>query len=142
MTALHVVKPDSVSVSLSAQALRLADEFSFACGLRQLPYMAEEMTKYLLSGFAPEMIREAIARTARAPRPSFAYLAAIMRNAAAAGQYDFASFAAPRKKKVSAQDYNQRSYTEEELLAVSDDLIEEARKLRDKRSDSIEKSSQ
>ncbi len=33
-------------------------------------------------------------------------------------------------KTVSAQQYEQRSYTEEELLAVSDDLIEEARKQR------------
>ena len=33
-------------------------------------------------------------------------------------------------KTVSAQQYTQRQYTEEELLAVSDDLIEEARRLR------------
>ncbi len=40
--------------------------------------------------------------------------------------------AAPVKKKtVSAQQYTQRQYTEEELLAVSDDLIEEARKRRE-----------
>ena len=39
---------------------------------------------------------------------------------------------APKKagKTVSAQGYEQRSYTEEELLSVSDDLIEEARKQR------------
>ncbi len=37
---------------------------------------------------------------------------------------------APRTKTVSAQQYGQRQYTEEELLAVSDDLIEEARKQR------------
>lgn len=34
-------------------------------------------------------------------------------------------------KVVSAQQYTQRQYTEEELLAVSDDLMEEARKRRD-----------
>ncbi|MBR3742168.1 MAG: PT domain-containing protein [Clostridia bacterium] len=34
-------------------------------------------------------------------------------------------------KTVSAQQYTQRQYTEEQLLAVSDDLIEEARLLRD-----------
>ena len=34
-------------------------------------------------------------------------------------------------KTVSAQAYGQRQYTEEELLMVSDDLIEEARKQRD-----------
>ena len=34
-------------------------------------------------------------------------------------------------KQVSAQQYTQRQYTEEELLGVSDDLIAEARKLRD-----------
>ena len=33
-------------------------------------------------------------------------------------------------KTVSAQQYTQRSYTEDELLSVSDDLIEEARKQR------------
>jgi hypothetical protein len=34
-------------------------------------------------------------------------------------------------KKVSAQAYGQRQYTEEELLSVSDDLMEEARRMRD-----------
>ena len=34
-------------------------------------------------------------------------------------------------KTVSAQRYNQRAYTEEELLAVSDDLIEEVQKKRE-----------
>ena len=37
---------------------------------------------------------------------------------------------APRGKTVSAQQYTQREYTEEELLAVSDDLIQEARNQR------------
>lgn len=32
-------------------------------------------------------------------------------------------------KKVSAQDYEQRNYTEEELLSISDDLIAEARRM-------------
>ena len=36
----------------------------------------------------------------------------------------------PKTKTVSAQQYGQRQYTEAELLAVSDDLIEEARKQR------------
>ncbi len=35
-----------------------------------------------------------------------------------------------KRRQVSAQQYAQRQYTEEELLAVSDDLIEEARKQR------------
>lgn len=37
---------------------------------------------------------------------------------------------ADRGKTVAAQQYGQREYTEDELLAVSDDLIEEARKQR------------
>ena len=37
-----------------------------------------------------------------------------------------------KRKTVSEQQYTQRQYTEEELLAVSDDLIEEARKYRGK----------
>jgi hypothetical protein len=35
-----------------------------------------------------------------------------------------------KTKTVSAQNYNQRSYSEDELLSVSDDLIAEARSLR------------
>ena len=38
--------------------------------------------------------------------------------------------AGAKAKTVSAQQYGQRQYSEEELLAVSDDLIEEARKQR------------
>ena len=38
--------------------------------------------------------------------------------------------AAAAGKTVSAQAYTQRQYTEDELLAVSDDLLEEARRLR------------
>ena len=37
---------------------------------------------------------------------------------------------APRGKSVSAQQYAQRDYTEDELNAVSEDLIEEAKKKR------------
>lgn len=43
---------------------------------------------------------------------------------------DYSNEKAPEKgnqKTVSAQNYEQRNYTEEELLSVSDDLIEEAR---------------
>ena len=38
--------------------------------------------------------------------------------------------AGPGGKTVTAQQYTQRDYTEEELMAVSDDLIEEAKQLR------------
>ena len=39
--------------------------------------------------------------------------------------------AAPKGKTVTAQQYQQRSYTEAELRSVSEDLMEEARKLHD-----------
>lgn len=135
MPSLYLVKtPDHDTTA--TEAVKLSHEFCYQCGFRALPYLAEEMTKYLLQGFDPAMIREAIARTARAPRPSFAYLSAIMRNAAAAGQYDYPSFAAAyhaRHQSTSAQAYKQREYTEEELLAVSEDLCAIARQNRENR---------
>ena len=111
MPNLYVVTPENTQPSTRKQAINLAIEFSQQCRFRPLPYMAEEMARYLQDGFAPDMISEAIARTARAPRPSFAYLAAIMRNAKAEGKFDYQSFAQP--KKVSAQMYSQREYTPE-----------------------------
>lgn len=138
MTALYLVRPDTVDSSISAQAMNLAKEFSYQCGFRLLPFMVHEMTRFLLNGFEPTMISEAIYRTSRAPRPSFAYLSAVMRNAAAAGQYDYASFTAerprPTVKSSPSQIYAQRHYTEEELLAVSEDLIAVARAQRNKGS--------
>lgn len=133
MPSLYLVKPSSDPDDTAAKAVELSKDFCFQCGFRALPYLAEEMTKYLLQGFDPAMIREAIARTARAPRPSFAYLAAIMRNAAAAGQYDYPSFAAAYHawhQSSSSQAYKQREYTEEDLLSVSEDLISLARQQR------------
>lgn len=112
MTALHIVAPENTRQSIDTQAAHLAAHFADECGFRLLPYMAEEMTRYLQDGFAPEMISEAIARTARAPRPSFAYLAAIMRNAKAAKQYDYQSFASSRRRS-SAHYSNEREYTAE-----------------------------
>lgn len=116
----------------SAAAARLTTDFCTECNFRPLPYMVREFVRWLDDGFQPEMITEAIRRTARAYRPSFSYLSAIMRNAAAANQYTLASFTTQKifRPQVSAQMYGQRQYTEEELLSVSDDLIAAARKER------------
>lgn len=45
-------------------------------------------------------------------------------------EYDSDSVAQKPQKQVTAQQYGQRQYTEQELLSVSDDLLEAARKAR------------
>ena len=134
MPQLYVVQPTSPTPedeALSQEAVKLSLMFCRECAFKPLPYMARSFARWLLDGHEPAMIAEAIRRTAQAPRPTYAYLAAVMRNAAAAHQYTLAAFSQPYTRTVSAQRYQQRQYTEADLLAVSDDLIEEARKHRE-----------
>lgn len=128
MSALYLVTPENNDQAITDQAVHLAEEFSFQCGFRMLPYMVKEMERYLLDGFQPDMITEAIARTARAPRPSFAYLAAIMRNAKAAGHYDYASYSKSHRLRCSpSQIYEQRHYTAEEWASFGTDILSECK---------------
>lgn len=75
---------------------QLLNYFTYNCGVRRLPWMLEEVKGWLAEGFDPWVIREAMRRTSRAPRPSWAYLAAIMHNASACHFYDSTSFALNR----------------------------------------------
>jgi len=52
----------------------LAAAFCRECGFRYLPYMPEQFREWLLKGFDAALLFYAIEKTARAPRPSFAYL--------------------------------------------------------------------
>lgn len=79
-----------------------------------------------------EWLLRAIETAGNGKEQTWRYVAGILKSWKENGGPD-----APRKqtakpsKVVSAQQYTQRQYSEEELLAVSDDLIAEARKQRD-----------
>lgn len=112
-----------------------------ACGHRGNPTVADTVLYQKWQrewGYHQEMICAAAAQASGAEGNKMAYLNRVLETWHEAGITDISqvqarkSPAAPVKKKtVSAQQYTQRQYTEEELLAVSDDLIEEARKRRE-----------
>lgn len=132
-TMLHIVRPDDVPAPSAAEiAAQMCAEWALPA---VLPWMTREFEK-LLQQWPAELLQEAISRTARAPRPSWAYFSAILRNWAAAGVNSPAMLAAIDARHrsqpgfgrtVTAQQYTQREYTEAELDAVSGDLIAEAR---------------
>lgn len=82
---------DATSASAAA-ANQLASYFSDQCGLRKLPWMPKEMSLLLDKGMSADLITEIIDRTARAPRPSWAYMSAIIGKCHYYGAYDLASF--------------------------------------------------
>ena len=109
-----------------------------ACGHRGNPTIADTMLyqKWHGWGYSQEMICAAAEQARNAEGGKIPYLDKVLETWHAAGITDLSQVQArkaPAKRKtVSAQQYAQREYTEEELLAVSDDLIEEARKYRGK----------
>lgn len=138
MAAVHFLYPDndnqdkSDNHALVSQAFDLARYMCSECSLSFRPGFARGMLRYLAQDFEPALIRAVIDETAKAPYPSWAYFAAIMRRAEAEHASCLADFCLfHRSKPVSAQQYTQRVYTEADLLVVSDDLIAEARRLRD-----------
>lgn len=93
---------------------------------RLTEYTAREIEEALKAGMAPEVVVAAIEATAKAPRPSFAYLRAVLRRWARDGLWtmtelvaDQDRYQAQKAKWWEAQrnpslKYSQRSYTEEE----------------------------
>lgn len=119
-------------------ANRALSEIFDACGHAGRP---TEKDRALLEKWRQMMSRELIlfaAEQSRAAQGSkIAYLDKVIEEWHKAGVTELSQAQAMKKpapkktgKTVSAQGYEQRSYTEEELLSVSDDLIEEARKQR------------
>jgi len=82
MTAQLKVFPgaDQRRDQLIHESKRLTGIFCRECGFKPLPYMAREFARYLAMGYEVDMLEEVIRQTAIAPRPSYAYLNAIMRN--------------------------------------------------------------
>lgn len=74
------------------QSTTLCALFCHECGFNPLPWMGREFARLLAEGFTAELLEELIARTARAPRPSWAYLSAILDNCRFRGAYDLPSF--------------------------------------------------
>ena len=109
-----------------------------ACGHRGRPTAADLLlyNKWHGWGYNQEMICAAAEQARNAEGGKIPYLDKVLETWHEAGINDIAQVQArkaPAKQKtVSEQLYTQRQYTEEELLAVSDDLIEEARKYRGK----------
>ena len=91
MSTLHLYKKDQ-ETDLNDLAQSLVDDFAYFCGLRRLPWMPGEVRQWLLDGFDAAVIREAIKRTSRAPRPSWSYLAAIIGYAKASHCFDMCDF--------------------------------------------------
>lgn len=111
-----------------------------ACGHRGKPTAADRTLYEKWKGWQiDDALMQFAAEQARAAEGSkIAYLDKVLETWHEAGITDISQARAqkPAEKKktgktVSAQQYGQRDYTEEELLAISDDLIEEARKRRE-----------
>lgn len=118
---------------------RLLREVYEVCGHRGNPTAKdlELYQKWHGWGYDHEMICAGAEQAAGAEGRKISYLDKVLETWHEAGITDVSQIRAqkaPGEKKygktVSAQQYTQREYTEEELLAVSDDLIEEARRLR------------
>ncbi len=88
------------------------------------PYMVHDVTRWVSQGIQDACIMAAMDSTCIAPRPSWAYLRAIMRALSVEGvrtapQYHARQAAHGQRSKrvgrtVSAQQYTQRTYTAEE----------------------------
>ena len=83
--------------------------------------------------YGEEWVKAAIARAATGnPLPTWGYVEGILKAWKRKGGMDERGSGKRQGygKQVGAQQYEQRQYTEEELLAVSDDLIQEAMEAR------------
>lgn len=101
MSALHVVHS---SVSQVADIDHLSDVltvcFARECGFRPLPWMKRGFRHLLEEGFEYQMLVQVIEQTSHAPRPSWAYLSAIISRARMNGNYTFSQFMAqPHRSK-------------------------------------------
>ena len=123
-----------------AEINALLKEVFEACGHNGRPTDADRKLyeKWKGFGYDQELILCAAEQARSAEANKIGYLDKVLEMWHEAGITDISQARARKKpeekkksgKTVSAQQYGQRQYTEEELLAVSDDLMEEARKRR------------
>ena len=121
------------------EANRALRELFEACGHSGRPTEADRKLyeKWKSWGYGADLMRFAAEQARNAEGGKIAYLDKVLETWHEAGITSAEQARGRRKaqagsktKTVSAQQYGQRQYSEEELLAVSDDLIEEARKQR------------
>ena len=121
------------------EANRALRELFEACGHSGRPTEADRKLyeKWKSWGYGADLLACAAEQARNAEGSRIAYLDKVLEAWHDAGITSVAQARGRRKTKaetktktVSAQQYSQRQYSEEELLAVSDDLIEEARKQR------------
>lgn len=89
---LKIIENSATKSDLFARASALADDYCLQCGFRRLPWMQQEFKQLLVDGYEDDLLREIIARTARAPRPSWAYFSAIISSCKVGGIYDLCEF--------------------------------------------------
>lgn len=126
--------PFTVSEDEIAEALERDKQIEDASRAWGLPCNEGNMIKArdMARVYSLEWLLRAIETAGSGKEQTWRYVAGILKSWKENGGPD-----APRKqtakpaKIVSAQQYTQRQYSEEELLAVSDDLMAEARKRRD-----------
>lgn len=88
------------TINLEALARKLSIAFSHECGFRQLPWMQRGFYQLLDEGFDFNMLLHVVFQTSMAPRPSWAYLQAIIRRARLNDAYTERDFVClPRKDK-------------------------------------------
>lgn len=99
-------------------------------GLGYTPYTVNMCVEWQKRGCEPGLIMGAIESTARAKRPSWAYLEAIINAQIKKGVYTAAEFEQnnrrwAEKRLMDAQKYTQREYTAANSIVMSPDLLRE-----------------
>ena len=110
---------DTIDLNHLSQVLTVA--FARECGFRPLPWMQRGFYRLLDEGFEYDMLLNVIEQTSKAPRPSWAYLSAIVNRARSNGAYTYLEFfAQPRQK-------NDPKYKEAHFFDnISPDALDEA----------------
>ena len=102
-TALYVGYDATEPFDLDKTTAHLVFLFAQECGFRPLPWMSRAFRAWLDEGFDPALIEEAIQRTSYAPRPSYAYLRAIMDSARRMKTFDLHEFLTEDTRRHAAE---------------------------------------
>lgn len=100
--------------------------FARECGFRPLPWMQRSFSRLLQEGFQYDMLLQVIEQTSHAPRPSWAYLQAIIRRCREESiftELDFVCLPHRDKDRVYHQNHD--------FDTIPDDIIDEAIKIFD-----------
>ncbi len=83
--ACSPTQADAASAERRALAAQIVQDITYIIGVEPRPYHVDQIAWYLQCGFDHGMIIAAAESTAMAPRPTWAYFKAIMRNCARDG---------------------------------------------------------